>query len=170
MNFSFAHGHTRFVAIHASVGPRPDDLEFLESALRASPEPHRVVLMHRPPHLEGHYAPHKSWGFKRNEREFLEILRTHRVKLVCCAHGLAFDRYVHDGILFLMTGGGGTGLCSHFRGVCTDGDGAPEDRGALFHFVELSVAIDGAFSGRVVQAFADPLASAQRVPVWRAEL
>jgi hypothetical protein len=55
-----------------------------------------------------------------------------------------------------MSGGGGTGLCSHYRGVCTEGDGRPEDRGALFHFVELVVSEAGAVSGRVHQAFAPP--------------
>ena len=54
------------------------------------------------------------------------------------------------------TGGGGTGLCSHFRGICTAGDGRPEDRGALFHAVEVTVAEDGAISGRVHQAFGGP--------------
>jgi hypothetical protein len=49
---------------------------------------------------------------------------------------------------------GGTGLCSHFRGACTEGPAYPEDRGALFHAVELAIAENGAISGRVVQAFA----------------
>jgi hypothetical protein len=52
-----------------------------------------------------------------------------------------------------MSGGGGSGLCSHYRGVCTQGDGHPEDRGALFHAVELAVTEVGAISGRVLQAF-----------------
>src|SRR4051812_27151656 len=56
MNFEFGHGHTRFVAIHASSrpgrhdrqdrpeaveGPREEDLEFLASALRRAKEPNR---------------------------------------------------------------------------------------------------------------------------------
>jgi hypothetical protein len=113
-------------------------------------------------YLGGRYAPHENWGFGRYEREFLDILRAHRVRLVCCAHGLAFDEHVHDGIRFVMSGGGGTGLCSHMRGICTEGDGSPEDRGALVHFVEVSVAADGSISGRVVQAFADPATSRYR--------
>jgi hypothetical protein len=174
MNFDFAYGHTRFVVLHAepgipgqvdvpgmdssegTQGPREEDLTFLENSLRAAREPHRVVLMHMPPHLDGHFAPHEAWGFKRRESEFLEILRTHRVKLVCCAHGLAFDTHVHRGIRFVMSGGGGTGLCSHFRGVCTDKDRArarPEDRGALFHAVEFTISETGSISGRVIQAF-----------------
>jgi hypothetical protein len=165
VNFEFACGHTRFVALHSeagvvgeieitgSEGPRDEDLAFLERSLAAAAEPNRVVLMHMPPHLDGHYAPHADWGFREREDEFLGLLRTHRVKLVCCAHGLAFDRHVVDGITFVMSGGGGSGLCSHRRGVCTQGDGRPEDRGALFHAVELAVTEAGAVSGRVLQAF-----------------
>ncbi|HEV3407594.1 MAG TPA: metallophosphoesterase [Gaiellaceae bacterium] len=172
MNFEFAYGHTRFVAIHAeggipgridipgadspegAEGPRDEDLEFLERALAAAAEPHRVVLMHMPPHLDGHFAPHPEWGFKQRETEFLAILRRHDAKLVCCAHGLAFDDHVHDGVRFIMSGGGGTGLCSHFRGVCTEGPGRPEDRGALFHAVEITISETGAVSRRLLQAFA----------------
>ena len=171
MNFTFGHGHTRFVAIHAASrpgrhdrqeppeaveGPRRDDLEFLETALSATGEPNRVVLMHMPPHLQGHYGPHQNWGFGRYERDFLDIVRAHGVKLVCCAHGLAFDEHVHEGIRYVMSGGGGTGLCSHRRGVCVEGEGRPEDRGALFHFVEVSIGAEGSIGGRVVQAFANP--------------
>ena len=53
-----------------------------------------------------------------------------------------------------MSGGGGSGLCSHFRGICTAGPGRPEDRGSLFHALELTIAEKGAISGRVLQAFA----------------
>ena len=177
VNFEFGYGHTRFVAIHAAsrpgrhdsreppeavVGPRREDLEFLESALSAASEPNRVVLMHMPPRLGGRYAPHENWGFGRDEREFLDILRAHTVKLVCCAHGLAFDEHVRNGIRFVMSGGGGSGLCSHLRGACVEGDGTPEDRGALFHFVEVSIGADGSISGRVVQAFAHPASSRYR--------
>ena len=173
-NFTFRYGHTRFVAIHGepgvvgevdvpgtgtpegTEGPRDEDLAFLDETLTGAVEPHRIVLMHMPPHLDGHFAPHPDWGFKRREADFLALLREHGVKLVCCAHGLAFDTHVRDGTRFVMSGGGGSGLCSHFRGVCTEGRGRPEDRGALYHAVEIEVSEAGAISGRVIQAFAPP--------------
>ena len=171
MNFDFAHGHTRFVVLHAqpgitsqvevpgggtpdgTEGPREADLSFLERSLEAADEPHRVVLMHMPPNLDGHVAPHADWGFKRREREFLALLRAHDVELVCCAHGLAFYHHVHDGTHFVMSGGGGSGLCSHFRGICSEGPGTPEDRGSLYHAVQITISEAGAISGRVIQAF-----------------
>jgi hypothetical protein len=166
MRFTFAHGHTRFVALRAAPGrvgeivvgddaegPRAEDLAFLDEALRDADEPNRVVLMHMPPRMEGRYAPHEDWGFAPHENELFDLLERHRVRLVCCAHGLAFDEHVHRGVRVVMSGGGGTGLASDFRGITTEGDGRPEDRGALFHAVELAIAGDGAVHGRVLQAF-----------------
>jgi hypothetical protein len=165
-SFTFAHGHTRFVALRAAPGrvgdivvgedaegPRAEDLAFLDEALRRATEPHRVLLMHMPPHMDGHYAPHEDWGFRPHEDEFFALLAEHGVRLVCCAHGLAFDEHVHRGVRVVMSGGGGTGLASDYRGITTEGDGRPEDRGALFHAVELAIAGDGAIRGRVLQAF-----------------
>jgi Calcineurin-like phosphoesterase len=167
-NYTFACGHTRFVALDAAPGyvgdmvvpedpegPGEEALAFLDRTLETADEPNRIVLMHMPPHLGGHYAPHPDWGFRRREPEFLAILRRHGVRLVCAAHGLAFDHTVHDGIHVVMSGGGGTGLCSHLRGICSEGEGNPEDRGGLFHAVHVMIDESGAIAGRVLQAF-DP--------------
>jgi hypothetical protein len=162
-NFHFAYGNTRFVAIDGASGQagelgdtRPSDtagpgveaLRFLDETLAATSEPHRVVLMHAPPHLDGHYAPQPECGFRQGEPEFLDIVRRHNVKLVCCAHGLGFDHYVHNGVRFVMTGGGGAALYLSYR------DASGRDRGALFHAVEITLTEAGAARGRVFQAFA----------------
>jgi hypothetical protein len=167
-NFDFAYGHTHFVVLNGAPGevgevdislegevegPREEALAFLEISLHSADAPNRVVLTHMPPHLDGHYAPHPEWGFERYEARFLDVLRRHRVRLVCCAHGLAFDHHVHDGIRFVMSGGGGTGLCSDFRGICAEGAGTPADRGSLFHAVQITITEDGSVSGKVLQAF-----------------
>lgn len=60
-----------------------------------------------------------------------------------------------------MSGGGGSGLCSHCRGICTEGSGHPEDRGSVFHAVEITMTEAGDISGRVIQAF-DPTDSPGR--------
>jgi hypothetical protein len=170
-NFQFAYGHTRFIALDAAPGeaggtgietaagtdgPGEDALAFLAHSLETAAEPHRVVLMHPPPHFGRRYAPHPEWGFDIREQEFLDLVRRHRVTLVCSAHALLFDHHVHRGTHFVVSGGGGTAICSHLRGVCAPGDGPPEDRGALFHAVEITVTEHGAVAGRVLQAF-DPV-------------
>lgn len=157
-NFQFAHGHTRFIAItshsgnRGTSGPGDDDLAFLERCLSADDHAHQIVLMHMPPHFDGHYAPHPEWGFAANEREFLAIVRAHRVRLVCCAHVIAYDYHVHDGIPYVVSGGGGWGLCSHY-GTCRrlTGGEAPA-RGSFYHFVEIAVHESGAIAGRVIRA------------------
>jgi hypothetical protein len=166
-NFQFACGSTRFVAIDGAsgqvgelgdttppdtAGPSMEALRYLDQALAATSEPHRVVLLHAPPHLDGHYAPQPECGFQQGEREFMDILRRQDVKLVCCAHGLGFDHHVHDGIRFVMSGGGGAALYLSYR------DAQTRDRGALFHGVEITLTESGAANGRVFQAFA-PLGS-----------
>src|SRR3954466_3479251 len=163
-NFEFAYGHTRFVAIHGASGPAaprggppppapagrgPGALRSLDEALAAAPEPHRVVLLHAPPHLDGHYAPQPECGFRQGEAEFLEIIHRHGVKLVCCAHGLGYDHHVRDGVRFVMSGGGGAALYLSYRD-------AGADRGALFHAVQITLDEAGGASGRVLQAFAPP--------------
>jgi hypothetical protein len=170
-NFDFAYGHTRFVALDAApgrvgelgveepggvAGPREAALAFLAERLEAADEPHKIVLMHCPPAFDGHFAPHSEWGFNLGEPEFLAIVREHEVALVCCAHALLFDHHVRDGTHFVTSGGGGSGLCSHFRGVCAAGEGRPEDRGQLYHAVEIRVGEAGEISGRVHQAFGGP--------------
>jgi hypothetical protein len=162
MNFQFAHGNTCFVAIdgasgHAgelgdttppdTAGPSLESLRFLDETLAATREPYRVVLLHAPPHLDGHYAPQPECGFRQGEPEFLDIIRRHGVKLVCCAHGLGFDHYVRDGIRFVMSGGGGAALYPSYRN-------AGCERDALFHAVELRLTETAAVQGRVIQAFA----------------
>jgi hypothetical protein len=162
-NFHFAYGNTRFVAIDGAsgqtgelgdttptdtAGPGAGALRFLDDTLAATTEPHRVVLLHAPPHLGGHYAPQAECGFRQGEPEFLEILHRHGVRLVCCAHGLGFDHHVEDGIRFVMSGGGGAALYLSYR------EARSRERGAVFHAVELTLDEDGAVRGRAFQAFA----------------
>jgi hypothetical protein len=164
-NFHFAYGNTRFVAIDGAsgqagergdttppdtAGPSVEALRFLDDTLAATTEPHRVVLLHAPPHLDGHYAPQPECGFQQGEPEFLDIIGRHGVRLVCCAHGLGFDQHVHDGVQYVMSGGGGAALYLSYRDV------AGPSRGALFHAVEITLTEAGEVRGRVFQAFAPP--------------
>jgi hypothetical protein len=111
------------------AGPREEALAFLAERLEATEEPNKVVLMHCPPAFDGHFEPHSEWGFNLGEPELIELVREHEVALVCCAH---------------------------VRGVCAAGERRPEDRGQLYHAVEITVGDAGEISGRVYQAFGGP--------------
>jgi hypothetical protein len=159
-NFQFAYGNTQYVAINCQPGtggPRIEDFAYLEDSLKHSDRSVRIVLMHMPPNLNGHYAPHAEWGFSRNEPAFLSIVKSYRVRLVCCAHVIAYDYTIHDQIPYVISGGGGWGLCSDY-GICQAA--APPYRGSFYHFVDIEVDEDGSLTSRVFRAFegvqADP--------------
>lgn len=92
-NFTFAHGHTRFVALRAipNEGPGDKDLAYLHRTLTGARESHRVVLKHMPPSMDAHFEPHPEWGFTGREQQFFDLLHEHRVRLVLCAR-LGFRR------------------------------------------------------------------------------
>jgi predicted phosphodiesterase len=151
-NFTFAHGDAKFVALacHSEpVGPCEEELEFLEESLADDDHPFRIVLTHAPPHLDGHYAPHPEWGFTEFEQPFLRLLQEHRVDLVCSAHIMAYDFHEAEGIRFLVSGGGGFGMCSHY-GMCNEEQ--PPRRGCFYHFVEIALDGAGRCGGHVIKA------------------
>lgn len=157
-NFQFTYGHTLFVAIKSTdirKGLDEETLAYLEKCLRENEHPHRVILMHMPPNLNLHYTPHDTaqWAFRKSEPEFLAIVKKYDVKLVCCGHLHAYDYYVHDGVSYVVSGGGGQILCSHYGGCFTLKMGTPPHRGSFYHFVEVTVRESGVISGRVIRAF-----------------
>ena len=150
-NFTFSYGNIRFIAIRCchhwgypesglyQGGPRIEDLEFLENALKDSDQPHKIVFMHLPPSLDDHYPD--PFGFTLHEGEFLDLIRKYNVKMVCCAHLLCFDYHVHDGVAYIISGGGGWGIFDEISN--------PPHRGNFYHFVELTIEKSGAVSGCV---------------------
>lgn len=151
-NFSFAFGNTLFVAINSQMstgGPRTEDLIFLEKAFKRTPYPVRILLMHMPPNLNKHYTPVPEWGFTKNEKEFLNIVKANKIKMICCAHVIAYDYYVYDNIPYVVSGGLGWGLHDGFGYLW----GTPPHRGAFYHFVAVTVSKDGEISGRIIRAF-----------------
>ncbi len=120
-NFQFAFGNTLFVAINCHLGtdgPRTEDLVFLENALKDDSYSVRILLMHMPPSLNKHYAPVAEWGFSNNEKEFLNIVKAHKIKMVCCAHVIAYDYYVYENTPYVVSGGLGWGLHDGYGYLC----------------------------------------------------
>lgn len=160
--FSFAYGNTLLVAIRSferhsgTHGPERKDLAFLDEQLRqrAAQYAIRIVLMHMPPNLNGHYAPHSEeiWAFTRLESEFLQIVRDHRVTMLCTAHITAYDRHAADGLAVLVSGAGGGAVGTSYAGIFPD---QPPYRAGFEHFVELIVDESGSISGRVHRIMAD---------------
>ena len=62
---------------HRATRPAPAAKRCV-SWTRRSPQrasTNRVVLLHAPPHLDGHYGPQPECGFRQGEPEFLDIIR-----------------------------------------------------------------------------------------------
>lgn len=78
---------------------------WLESALKASKAPWKIVTLHRPLYSSGLH------GGARSLRQTLEPLLTrYRVSLVLAGHEHSYERLEANGIVHIVTGGGGAWL------------------------------------------------------------
>lgn len=149
-NFQFSYGNTQFVALCDQGGKtyeRPyglwqEELDYLESALRDSTHPTKIVMMHVPPYLDDHYAVYPDRGFDQGKEDFVKLLKAYKVNAVLCAHLVAFDHYVYAGIPFVVSGGGGWGTYWQVQSESPS-------RGSFLHFVHVIVQESGAISGHV---------------------
>jgi len=149
-NFYFDYGNTRFIVIYSAYGksvipgglgggPRTQDLAFLEDRLKGDTHTNRIVFMHVPPYLGGHYEQYPVAGsFKDKEREFLALVEGYKVKMVGCAHVLAFDKYFYKGVHYLVSGGGGADLRAQGRNI-------------FHHFVLITINKSGQITGNVIK-------------------
>ena len=153
-NYSFEYGNTSFIVINSHcnnglgqpAGPRKADLVFLESSLKKTHQPLKIVFMHMPPNFNEHYEPQSDWGFKNYEEDFLKIIKQYGVKLVCCAHVIAYDYYVYEGVAFVTSGGGGWGVDTRYRN-------RPPLRGSFYHFVQVLIDENGCIKGQIYRAY-----------------
>jgi hypothetical protein len=157
LDYQFAYGNTRFICINSHScnggrpgsrvdGPRDEDLAYLEKSLREDDHPVRIVMLHQPPDLAGHFAPPLDPGFRHLEREFLRVVKAYRVSLVCAAHIVLYDYTEHEGIPYIVSAGGGWGLYPEFGKPV---DENPPYRGSFYGFTEVTVQESGALSWRV---------------------
>lgn len=115
-DFFFDLGDRRFIFMgnaraHKGHGFGRGQLDWLEGVLGASAPPQKYFFAHVPPR-----APFKriSPGLAslftpalENEGEFLKILARHHVVLAAFGHRHVYASLVHDGVLMVITGGGG---------------------------------------------------------------
>jgi len=161
-NFSFVHGNTLFMAIRSfqrsggQHGPQREDLAFLDQQLRQKgwQYPVRIVLMHMPPNMNGHYEPHcgEAWAFTHLESEFLQIAKDQHITMVCSAHITGYDRHTFEGMTVLVSGAGGGAVGTSYSGIFPN---QPPNRAGFEHFVQLTVEKSGSISGRIYRIMAE---------------
>ena len=119
-DFSFDLGDMRFIFMddnpeHGRRGGEPgfsrEQLDWLEARLVAPGPARKFFFAHVPPRapfkklsrgLAAHFAPRL-----KNEEEFLGLLARHNIVMAAFGHRHVHASSVHDGVLMVITGGGG---------------------------------------------------------------
>jgi 3',5'-cyclic AMP phosphodiesterase CpdA len=112
-NYFFDHARTRFVVLDSSAKRvTPAQLRWLDLVL--STPLRKIVFTHMPPvHLSlwgGVGKVHALGGFIGGAKEFAEIVAANGVSRVYMGHVHAFGVQDHDGVRYILTGGGGSAL------------------------------------------------------------
>lgn len=140
--YAFKAGGALFVVLNSVRGKGiifDDQWSWLKEMLPSSKGILKMIFLHRPLFPPMDSIKLGDWtGTRSQERDDLHrlFLKTN-VKVVFAGHDHRYDRSEKDGILYLITGGGGAPL--H----------ALKDRGGFFHYVWVSVD-KGKMEGEVV--------------------
>lgn len=110
--YRFAVGPALFVVLDGNDPANPAQARFLENSLRSTRRPVRIVVFHQPAYTAGLHEPGQD-----QQRNWVPILRRHRVTLVLQGHNHAYERIQRDGITYVTTGGGGADLYPCIRPV-----------------------------------------------------
>ena len=149
------------------AGPREEALAFLDRTLEAAAEPHRVVLMHAPPASAAgsRRTPSGASTCARPSSSSscaATASRSSAAPTPCSSTTTSTTAPTSSSRAAAAPGCARTCTASAPRATAR-----PEDRGALFHAVKITIAEDGDVSGEVLQAFGGTgSASARSLRPW----
>jgi hypothetical protein len=116
--YSFDYGNAHFICleIDGQADSRPDSEQYrwLENDLAASTKPWKIAFFHYPPYS---YGP---VGSKPEARYVHPLFLKYGVKLVFSANDRNYQRFVIDGVTYIVTGGG-----AGYAGKLTGGSEVP---------------------------------------------
>ncbi|MDH7489902.1 MAG: metallophosphoesterase [Anaerolineae bacterium] len=123
-HYSFDIGLVHFAVADASRGYLgAEETAWLDADLAATQKPVKIVALHYPP-----FDPRGSSQVLTMGNEAFTTLMRHRgVRYVFAGHIRAYDQSTRDGVIYVISGGGGAPL-SH-----------SEDQGGFYHYVRVSV-------------------------------
>ncbi len=133
--YSFPAGNSLFIVLDSTV-PGQDrriagqQYEWLKRVLSTSGKKHKFVFVHHPLYPDKECGTHYGGCLDkyRQERDrLMELLKENRVTIVFTGHEHLYLRSTVDGVMQVITGGGGAPL--H----------ADEDKGGFHHFVIVTV-------------------------------
>ena len=136
--YSFTAGNSLFVVLDSYIDDQEkrisgEQLKWLEGVFVNSQQKHKFVFLHHPLYTDlgkGHHA-HDSVDAYPDSRDRLEALfAKFKVDAVFAGHEHYYERRTVDGIIHIITGGGGApiydkeeyGGFNHFVQVTVDGD------------------------------------------------
>jgi predicted phosphodiesterase len=132
--YSVDIGNIHFIALDTNwhIFKYSDQYDWLEEDLK-NVDPgikFKVVILHHPPFSSGTHPEDE----KRLRESIVPLFEKYRVDLVFCGHEHSYERLYHNGIIYIITGGGGAPLY---------GQGRVTDKSAVFksihHFCLLHV-------------------------------
>lgn len=126
--YSFDRGDVHFVALDTErMGA--EQAAWLDQDLNENQLPWKIVIGHRPPFSSGEHGDDAEY-----QRLFVPILRSHGVDLVLSGHEHDYERFNPiDGVVYVVSGGGGRGTRSVGAGRMT------AFSEAVLHFVYVEV-------------------------------
>jgi predicted phosphodiesterase len=133
--YSFVAGNSLFIVLDSYIDDQEkmiagEQRKWLEGVLATSTQKHKFVFVHHPLYTEKDKGKHHGNSMDRykEERDRLQALFVkHKVSMVFAGHEHLYLRKTVDGILHVITGGGGAPLYS------------AEDDGGYHHFVRIHV-------------------------------
>ena len=143
--YSFVAGNSLFIVLDSNLDDQEkrimgEQFKWLETILANSTQKHKFVFLHHPLYTDlgkGHHA-HDSLDRYPESRDRLESLfAKHKVDAVFAGHEHYYQRRLVDGIVHVITGGGGAPIFER------------EEDGGFFHFVRVTVDGDKV-SGEVI--------------------
>lgn len=111
--FALTYGNTRFIGLDTDVGFSPGSPQYewllgeLTSGAYGDATWH-VVLFHHPPFTAT--VGHSDDANVRSQ--LVPLFESYGVDIAFQGHSHAYERYLHNGIYYIVTGGGGGPLCS----------------------------------------------------------
>lgn len=123
-HYAFDVGQVHFAVADASRGYLgAEEMAWLEADLAATDKPVKIVALHYPP-----FDPRGSdQVLTMGNEAFTILMRQRGVRYVFAGHIRAYDQSTRDGVIYVISGGGGAPLSRS------------EEQGGFYHYVQVSV-------------------------------
>lgn len=133
--YSFVAGNSLFVVLDSFVDDQEqriigEQFKWLEKVLANSAQKHKFVFLHHPLYTDlgkGHHAHDSLDRYPENRDRLESLFARYKVDAVFAGHEHYYQRKIVDGIVHIITGGGGAPVYDR------------EEDGGFYHFVRVTV-------------------------------